>query len=211
MASLPKTIDQILKNVYCQRMEQAGLAVEVVGFILGEIFHNAALKAPKEDSSFVIVAGKNDAAIYYSHDNKPVVLTETENTKNMEEGEVIKYSTGIEDAVFVIDTANTREKLIHRHLGVPKLKLHFSDGNEIDVPFDLERKVVNERGALIRVSCNALFALRHKKPHNDAGPSIVDLTDEEKRRYFLDGIEYTKEMFQSIRPTPGSTSWFGIE
>lgn len=201
MTYLPKTIDQLLKNVYWQRMQQAGLSNEAIAFVLGQVFHGSALKSPKEDSSFVIVAGKNDAAIYYSHDNKPVALTETENTKNTEEGEVIKYSTGIEDAVFVIDTANTREKLIQRHVGVPQLKLHFSDGNEVDVPFDLERKVVNERGALIRVSCNALFALRHKKPHNVAGPSIVDLTDEEKRQYFLDGVEHSEKEFRNRAAT----------
>lgn len=120
MASLPKTIDQILKDAYCQRMQQAGLSDDAVAFILGEIFHSKVLKAPKEDSSFVVVAGKYISNIYYSFDNGSVTLTDAEATLVTQSGELIGYGIGITNAFFAIDTSNTRDKLIYRHLGTPQ-------------------------------------------------------------------------------------------
>ena len=207
---IPKTTIQILKPIYRDRLEKAGLSEEAIRVILDEVFHGKALKAPKEDSSFVILSGKDVLHIYYSHNNKAIGMANIEATKSTQAGDVIDYSVGIEDATFIVDTSNTQEKLIHRHLGVPKLKLSFSDGSEIDVPFDIKRDYVGKEGVIVTVSCLAYLRLQHKKLHHESSPAVIDATERQAPKYFLNGVEHTEEEFKR-RTVPGASTWSDIE
>lgn len=191
----PKTTIQILKPIYRDRLEKAGLSDEAIQLISDEIFHGSALKAPKEDSSFVVVAGKDVLNVYYSHDNNSVVLTNAEANQVTRIGEIISYSTGINDAFFAIDTSNTRDKLIQRHLGVPKLTLNLSNGNSIELPFKKEYVGVAENTVTIRLDCDVVMCLSNKDLNSITGPALTDLNETQKDRYFVNGTEYTLEEF----------------
>lgn len=210
MAYLPKTTIQILKPIYRDRLEKAGLSDEAIQLISDEIFHGSALKAPKEDSSFVVVAGKDVLNVYYSHDNKSVTLTDIETTKTTSSGEVVSYSTGTSCAFFVVDTSNARDKLIYRHLGVPKLKLHFSDGYEVELPYEKRELSVTKEGVIFEVLCNAMIGLKDKRVHRTDGAALRNHLSRDTPRYFLNGVEHTEEEFKR-RTVPGASTWSDIE
>lgn len=206
----PKTTIQILKPIYRDRLQKAGLSDEAVQFISDEIFHGRALKAPKEDSSFVVVAGKDVLNVYYSHDNKSVTLTDIETTKTTSSGEVVSYSTGTQCAFFVVDTSNARDKLIAKHVGVPKVKLELSNGYSVNLPFKKTYETVDRDQVLVRITCDALLSLSSKVLQNLTGPALTDLQETEPARYFIDGLQLTEKVFRK-RTAPGAGSWADIE
>lgn len=192
---IPKTTIQILKPVYRDRLEKAGLSEEAIRVILDEVFHGKALKAPKEDSSFVILSGKDVLHIYYSHNNKAIGMANIEATKSTHAGDVIDYSVGIEDATFIVDTSNTQEKMIHRHVGVPKLTLNLSNGNSYELPFKKTYHAVSDEVVAFEIECNAVINLSDKVLNNPIGPALMDLNEIQKDQYFIHGTEYTQDDF----------------
>lgn len=210
MAYLPKTTIQILKPIYRDRLEKAGLSGEAIQLISDEIFHGSALKAPKEDSSFVVVAGKDVLNVYYSHDNKSVTLTDIETTKTTSSGEVVSYSTGTSCAFFVVDTSNTQEKLIVKHVGVPKVKLELSSGYSVNLPFKKTYETIDRDQVLVRITCDALLSLSSKVLQNLTGPALTDLQENEPARYFIGGLQLTEKVFRK-RTGAGAGSWADIE
>lgn len=207
---IPKTTIQILKPVYRDRLEKAGLSEEAIRVILDEVFHGKALKAPKEDSSFVILSGKDVLHIYYSHNNKAIGMVNIEATKSTQAGDVIDYSVGIEDATFIVDTSNAQEKLIHRHLGIPKVKLELSSGYSVDIPFKKTYEAVTRDQVLVRITCDALVSVSAKVLENLTGPALADLQGTQADRYFVRGNELTEEVFRK-RAALAAGDWTDIE
>lgn len=190
---IPKTTIQILKPIYRDRIQQAGLSDEVTVFILAQVFHGKALKAPKEDSSFVVVTSKDVVNVYYSHNNKPVAFTEQETTATTDKGEIIKYSTGIDDAFFVVDTSNTQEKLIKKHVGEPTLTLNLSNGHSVNIPFRKEYLGFDKDYVITQITADFSMVTTNGRLNNLDGPALVDETGTTSYRFFANSQEYTEE------------------
>lgn len=193
MAYLPKTTIQILKPIYRDRLQKAGLSDEAVQFISDEIFHGSALKAPKEDSSFVITAGKDVLNVYYSHDNKSIALTDIETTKTTSSGEVVSYSTGARCAFFVVDISNKQEKLIQRHVGEPTLTLNLGNGRSVNIPFKKEYLGFDKDYVITQITADFSMVTTNGGLNNLDGPALVDETGTAPYRFFANSQEYTAE------------------
>lgn len=189
----PKTTIQILKPIYRDRLQKAGLSDEAVQFISDEIFHGSALKAPKEDSSFVITAGKDVLNVYYSHDNKSITLTDIETTKTTSSGEVVSYSTGTRCAFFVVDTSNTQEKLIQQHVGEPTLTLNLGNGRSVNIPFKKEYLGFDKDYVITQITADFSMVTTNGGLNNLDGPALVDETGTAPYRFFANSQEYTAE------------------
>lgn len=218
---IPTDTDLIWKK-FRHQLGAAKLSQQSIDGIMHTLRHDAGLKKPTEESVLLCTKGRNVTNVYYSHAGKPVTLTDVEQTHTFDDGETLSYSAGHRDAFFVVDTTNVKtfeEKMIHQHLGVPKVTLNLSNGNSIELPLKKEYVSINKNQVVARITCDVTVSLSNKVLNNLYGPALVDLTNTEKDRYFVNSQECTEEEVRQKRElwatqgniNPGAGSWSDIE
>lgn len=216
------TVSTFIKKRFKQQLESANLSEQSIEAILGRLFLGQGLKKPEAQSVLICTKGPSVTNVYYSHDGSPVTLTDIEYSRKFEDGEVLSCSTGIDNAFFIIDTSDVKtfqEKMIHRHVGVPKITLNLSNGKSIELPFKKEYIKVTEDAVMIHLDCSVGVSLTNKELNSLTGWALTDLNEVEKSRFFVNGREYTVEEFnEKINPrkqegavNPGAGSWADIE
>ena len=183
---------------FTTQLEAAKLSEQSIRAILHRLFLGLGLKKPGAQSSLICTKDHNLTNVYYSHSGNHVTLGAIENTHTFKDGEVLSYGTGTCDAFFIVDTSSVnsfQEKMIHRHLGVPKLTLNLSNGKSIELPFKKEYVGVAENMVTILLDCDVAMCLSNKDLNSITGPALTDLNETQKDRYFVNGTEYTLEEF----------------
>jgi hypothetical protein len=193
----PTDTDLIWKK-FREQLEAAKLSQQSINLIMHTLRDDAGLKKPTAESVLLCTKGRDVTNVYYSHAGKHVTLTDAEKTHTFDDRETLSYGTGHHDAFFIADTSKVKtfeEKMIHRHLGVPKLTLNLSNGKSIELPFKKEYVGVTEDMVTIRLGCDVVMCLSNKDLSSVTGPALTDLNETEKDRYFVNGTEYTLEEF----------------
>ena len=207
------TTEDFIKKNYSERLKRARLSDEAVQVIVDKLFNSAGLKKPTAQSSLIATTGDKVVNVFYSHDTKPVTITPTEGSVLTSICEDVSFSVGTEDAFFVVDTTNVKtfeEKMIHQHLGVPKVKLELSSGYSVGLPFKKTYESVTRDHVLVRITCDTLVSVSAKALENLSGPALTDLQETQADRYFIRGNELTEEVFHK-RAALGAGSWTDIE
>ncbi len=216
----PTDTDLIWKK-FREQLEAAKLSQQSINLIMHTLRDDAGLKKPTAESVLLCTKGRNVTNVYYSHAGKHVTLTDAEKTHLFDDRETLSYGAGHHDAFFIADTSKVKtfeEKMIHRHVGVPKIALHLSNGKSIELPFKKEYIKVTEGAVMIHLDCSVGVSLTNKELNSLTGWALTDLNEVEKSRFFVNGREYTVEEFnEKINPrkqegavNPGAGSWADI-
>lgn len=218
---IPTDTDLIWKK-FREQLEAAKLSEQSIGVIMRTLRDDTGLKKPTAESVLLCTKSRNVTNVFYSHTGKPVTLTDAEKTHLFDDRETLSYGAGYHDAFFIADTSKVKtfeEKMIHRHVGVPKIALHLSNGKSIELPFKKEYIKVTEGAVMIHLDCSVGVSLTNKELNSLTGWALTDLNEVEKSRFFVNGREYTVEEFnEKINPrkqegavNPGAGSWADIE
>lgn len=205
-----------------EQLEAAKLSQQSIDVIVRTLRDVTDLKKPTAESVLLCTKSRNVTNVFYSHDGKHVTLTDAEDTYAFDDGETLSYGANVFDAFFISDTSKVKtfeEKMIHQHLGVPKVTLNLSNGNSIELPLKKEYVSINKNQVVARITCDVTVSLSNKVLNNLYGPALVDLTNTEKDRYFVNSQECTEEEVRQKRElwatqgiiNPGAGSWADIE
>lgn len=218
---IPTDTDLIWKK-FREQLEAAKLSEQSIEVVMGRLFLGQGLEKPTAESALVCTKGHNVTNVFYSHHGWPVILTDVGKVHVFDDGEKLTYDVAGYNAFFIADTTNVKtfeEKMIHQHLGVPKVTLNLSNGNSIELPLKKEYVSINKNQVVARITCDVTVSLSNKVLNNLYGPALVDLTNTEKDRYFVNSQECTEEEVRQKRElwttqgiiNPGAGSWVDIE